>query len=85
MIIIKYETLVQNPKIISKKMCSFLKIKYSDDMIDTSKFTGLGKNTKKWKPNSNFKSPQRGIYKNSLYKWKNFLSRKKFFFKEKIF
>ena len=69
-LIVKYEELVKNPKIITKKMCNFLKIKYSNDMIDTSKFMGLGKNTKKWKPNSNFKSPQKGIYKNSLYKWK---------------
>lgn len=68
---IKYEDLVQNPKIITKKMCKFLKIKFFPEMLDTTNFMGLGKNTKKWKPNSNFKAPQTGIYKNSLYKWKN--------------
>jgi len=72
--IIKYEELVNNPKKITKKMCNFLKINYSTNMIDTSKFMGLGKNTKKWKPNSNFKSPQKGIYKSSLSKWKKFLN-----------
>ena len=51
-------------------MCKFLRIKFSSEMIDTSNFMGLGKNTKEWKPNSNFKAPQTGIYKNSLYKWK---------------
>ena len=45
----------------NKRMCNFLKINYSQEMIDTKKFMGLGKNTKKWKPNSNFKSPQKGI------------------------
>ena len=39
-------------------------------MIDTTNFMGLGKNTKEWKPNSNFRVPQTGIYKNSLYNWK---------------
>ena len=67
---IKYEDLVKNPEIITKKMCKFLRIKFSSEMIDTSNFMGLGKNTKEWKPNSNFKAPQTGIYKNSLYKWK---------------
>ena len=70
MLEIKYEDLVKNPKIITKKMCKFLRIKFSSEMIDTTNFTGLGKNTKKWKPNSNFRAPQIGIYKNSLYKWK---------------
>ena len=55
-------------------MCNFLKIKYSQNMIDTKKFMGLGENTKKWKPNSNFKSPQKGIYKSSLNKWKSYLN-----------
>lgn len=72
--IVKYEEIVSNPKIITKKMCNFLKINYSKNMIDTSKFMGLGKNTKKWKPNSNFKSAQKGIYKTSLNKWKDFLN-----------
>ncbi len=72
--VIKYEELVNNPKKLVKEMCKFLKINYSDNMIDTSKFMGLGKNTKKWKPNSNFKSPQKGIYKSSIHKWKKFLN-----------
>ena len=70
---IKYEDLVKNPKIITKRMCKFLGVKFSSEMIDTSNFMGLGKNTKKWKPNSNFNSPKKGIYKNSLNKWKKFL------------
>ena len=73
-LVIKYEELVKNPEIITKKMCNFLKINYSKDMINTSKFMGLGKNTKKWKPNSNFQAPQKGIYKTSLNKWKKFLN-----------
>ena len=72
--VVKYEDLVNNPKMITKKMCNFLKVNYSKNMIDTSKFMGLGKNIKKWKPNSNFKSPKKGIYKNSLSKWKSFLN-----------
>lgn len=67
---VKYEHLVQNPKKITKKMCKFLRIKFSSEMINTTNFMGLGKNTKKWKSNSNFKAPQTGIYKNSLYRWK---------------
>tara|TARA_A100001015_G_C15008392_1_gene721860 strand:+ start:719 stop:1918 length:1200 start_codon:yes stop_codon:yes gene_type:complete len=68
---IKYEDLVKKPKIVTKKMCKFLEIKFSPEMLDTTNFMGLGTNTKKWKPNSNYKAtPQTGIYKNSLYKWK---------------
>ena len=74
---IKYEDLVKNPKIITKQMCNFLKIKLSPEMLDTNNFMGLGKNTKKWKPNSNYKAtPQTGIYKDSLYKWKKKLPKK---------
>tara|TARA_B100000787_G_scaffold164251_1_gene146729 strand:- start:3316 stop:4503 length:1188 start_codon:yes stop_codon:yes gene_type:complete len=74
-LLVKYEELVNNPKMITKKMCNFLKINYSNDMINTSKFMGLGKNTKQWKSNSNFTSPQKGIYKTSLNKWKRFLNK----------
>jgi len=74
---IKYEDLVKNPKIITKQMCNFLKIKFSPEMLDTTNFMGLGNNTKKWKPNSNYKAtPQTGIYKSSLYKWKKKLPKK---------
>ena len=42
-------------------------------MINTDYFMGLGSNTKKWKPNSNYSTNQKGIYKSSLYKWKKYL------------
>lgn len=73
-IFVKYEDVVANPKKITKKLCKFLKVKYSDRMIDTNNFMGLGKNTKKWIPNSNLGSKPKGIYKSSLSKWKKFLN-----------
>tara|TARA_B100000963_G_scaffold362021_2_gene402188 strand:- start:31057 stop:32241 length:1185 start_codon:yes stop_codon:yes gene_type:complete len=74
-IIVKYEDVVENPKKITKKLCKFLNIKYSNSMINTNNFMGLGKNTKKWIPNSNFNTNQKGIYKTSLNKWKKFLKK----------
>lgn len=69
---IKYEDLVKNPKIVTKRLCKFLSIKYSDKMINSNNFMGLGLN-KKWVPNSNYNTNQKGIYKTSLNKWKKFL------------
>lgn len=74
LITIKYEDLVKNPKKITKKLCNFLNINYSNEMIDTDNFMGLGTNKKKWKSNSNFNSKQKGIYKTSLYRWKKYLN-----------
>ncbi len=69
---IKYEDLVKNPKIVTKRLCKFLSVKYSDKMINSNNFMGLGLN-KKWVPNSNYNTNQKGIYKTSLNKWKKFL------------
>ena len=74
-IVIKYEDLVNNPKKITKKLCRFLSIKFSNRMINPENFMGLGKNTKKWKSNSNFNVKKKGIYKNSLFRWKKYLSK----------
>ena len=74
-VLIKYEDLVNNPKKIIKKLCIFLNIKYSSKMLDSENFMGLGKNTKKWTPNSNFNVKRKGIYKNSLFRWKKNLSK----------
>lgn len=72
--IICYEDLVENTNDETKKLCEFLEIDYFEEMLDTNKFMGLGKNTKKWTPNSSFEVPRKGIYKDSLYRWKNNLS-----------
>ena len=72
--IICYEDLIENADNETKKMCEFLEIDFYAEMLDTNKFMGLGKDTGQWTPNSSFLVPKKGIYKNSLYRWKNSLS-----------
>ena len=59
---IKYEDLVKNPKIVTKRLCKFLSVKYSDKMINSNNFMGLGLN-KKWVPNSNYNTNQKEFIK----------------------
>ena len=44
-------------------------------MINTNNFSGLGLNKSDYSPNSNFKVPHRGIYKDSIDRWKETLNK----------
>ncbi len=72
-LIIKYEDLVSNPGKETEKMCDFLNIDYTDDMIDTNHF--VSQDGGKWLPNSNQENaPQSGIFTSSIDKWKDTLT-----------
>ena len=72
-LIIKYEDLVSNPQIETRRMCDFLNIDYIDSMIDTNQFKSPDGG--KWIPNSNQENvPQSGIFTSSIDKWKDTLS-----------
>lgn len=70
--VIKYEDLVKNPIETMQKACSFLDIKYNDDMVNSKKLISGDGNI--WLSNSNHSnSEKREIYSTSIGKWKTTL------------
>lgn len=70
--IIKYEDLVVDPKKEMKSACSFLDIKYDDNMINPDMLISGDGN--KWLSNSNHSNQYNsGIYSSSIGKWKSTL------------
>lgn len=67
---VTYEQLVAHPQLTAQKMCDFLQIDFSPDMLDTNNF--VGPNGKSWVPNSNIdpQAPKTGIYQSSVDQWK---------------
>ena len=72
LIVVRYEDIVENPEPETRRLCDFLEVDFLPKMLDTSNFKGLGKNTDNWEPNLHWVDvPEEGIYKDSLYRWKN--------------
>jgi hypothetical protein len=70
-LMMRYEDLVCNPGLVLSRACDFLKIKYSNKMIDFTRFKdSRGHN---WKANSSFENPQ-SINTASVSKWQEILS-----------
>jgi hypothetical protein len=64
-----YEDLVKDPRKTMHEVCNKLKIEYSENMLDQTKFKDMhGAN---WKSNSIEGKAPSGIYKNALNKWKD--------------
>jgi len=71
--VLLYENLVRNPAHEIRKICEFLDIEFSGNMLDTLKFRPMRGN--KWEAYSHFKEevPNQGIYTNAVDRWKTFL------------
>ena len=68
--VMKYEDLVTNSEEEVKKVCKFLEIDFSDNMLNTEKF--IAPDGGKWLPNSNHDGvPKKGIYSSTIDKWKS--------------
>ena len=71
---LRYEDLIYNPESQVEKICNYLHIDYSDNMLKTENFKSSDGG--KWYPNSNHKDvPQSGIFKQSVYKWEETLDK----------
>jgi hypothetical protein len=71
--LLRYEDLVSEPAALISRLCEFLEITYSDNMLDTDKFRPISGN--KWEKNSQFNVPDVGIYTQSAEGWKNRLDK----------
>lgn len=73
---ISYEDLIINPELNSKKICSFLKVNYSNKMIDHNYYYGPSK--KKWIQNTSLKKNNSKSFfnKKSIDYWPKILSNK---------
>ena len=73
--VVRYEDIVEHPEKETRKLCNFLEVEFSNKMLDTNNFKGLGYNTNKWEPSLHWGDvPPKGIYKDSLYRWKEEIS-----------
>jgi len=66
---IRYEDLVNNPKEELKKICNFIEIDYTDDMLNFSKYWGLDENQSSFDIDN-----KKIIYNSSIDRWKNKLT-----------
>ncbi len=71
---IKYEKLVSDPKVEVQRLCEFLKIEYSEEMINTENFSDNSGNT--WSGNSTFESNTSGFVSKRAETWKTKLDHK---------
>ena len=70
---ITYEELIENPETTTKKICKFLKIDWSEDMINPKKFVDW--DGKQWRANTSFgKEVTYEIHKNNVDKHRDELS-----------
>ncbi len=71
--IIKYEELASSPRDTLLSVCNFLDIEYSSIMLNTGKFRPIS--GKKWSKHSSFENvPEKGVYTQSIDRWKERLS-----------
>ncbi|MFC1462406.1 sulfotransferase, partial [Verrucomicrobiota bacterium] len=69
--VVRYEELVAEPEETARGLCKFLDVDFAPEMLDTGNFAGRGDST--WTPNSSFEVPARGIYTDSLERWRKML------------
>ena len=71
--LLQYENVARDPEGEIKKVCDYLDIVFSKEMLDTLKFRPLRGD--KWQTYSHFKEelPDQGIYADSIDRWKTFL------------
>ncbi|CUR50906.1 Putative sulfotransferase [Nitrosotalea devaniterrae] len=69
---ITYEELIENPETTTRKICEFLKIDWSEDMINPKKF--LDWDGKQWRANTSFDTIAYEISKNNVNKHRDELS-----------
>lgn len=81
-LLIKYENFVSNPIIITKTICDFLNIHYSDKMIDVNSYKDKFGN--KFDTDSSFTSQKNKIDTSSISLWENTLSNVEIYLCEKI-
>jgi len=71
--VMRYEDLVINSEEEIRNICSFLKIDFSSEMLNTENF--IAPDGGQWLPNSNHSGvPKRGIYSSTIDKWKSNLN-----------
>lgn len=70
--VIRYEDLVADPEGVVETLCQKLGVAFEPGMLDTEQFRPFRGD--KWVPWSNFKVPEKGIYKDSTSAWRKHLS-----------
>ncbi len=65
---VSYENLVANPEVEVQKLCNFLDIQFSKNMLNTSNFFDYSTG-KIWAGNSSYEEKTRGISPNSVDRW----------------
>lgn len=72
--IVKYEDVVTSPEIEISKVCKFLNVRFSKNMLNTEKFRPV--EGKSWGKYSHHKdTPESGIYSDAVDKWKTTLDK----------
>lgn len=79
--IVKFNELKKNPRLIIKKVCKFLKIKYSDKMINEKFFKGI--DGKKWDQSKIFSFSGK-LKKQNVGRWKSVIAQEDLFLCELI-
>lgn len=69
---VSYEKLVTDPEVEVRKVCDFLEIEYTEDMLDTSKFIDYATGSV-WKGNSSYEAETKGISPHRIDRWKEAL------------
>lgn len=70
--VVSYEQIVREPESEIRRLCEFLEISYTEEMIDSRFFVGPSGSS--WIPNSNFKDvPPTGVYSVAIDRWKTAL------------
>jgi hypothetical protein len=80
--LLKYENLVRSPKKVLTDLCSFLRIRFTDKMLEVGNF--IDRFGKKFDSNSSFTGPRSNFDTQTIDLWKNKLSKLEIRFTEMI-
>jgi len=80
--LIKYEDIVNNPEKSVREICDFLEVEYAADMLCTAGYRD--KKNRKWKSDTMFDEPLKGISNRPVSRWKEFISDEELFLAEAI-
>ena len=67
--LVSYEKLVSDPEVEARKICDFLEVEYTEDMLDTNKYIDYATGAV-WKGNSSYESETKGISPHRIDRWK---------------
>ena len=73
-LVVKYEELAHNPDDTAKKICSFLEVEFSEDIVNPEKFKDELGNP--WLQNTSWGKPKKAFDTEAIERWKNVLEEK---------